>query len=1073
MWRLAGILYAHLFTSYIEPVMQQSLRKLWAYCWVALLLPGTVYAQNAAQTSVPTEGLRVNRPTAHAFVNCTLVPSPGQKIENATILVENGVITYAGPKIDAPKYMQVHDLSGRWVYPGFVDAYGDVGAGGPRVQMGGGGGGRRGDGPQPKSGKEGPWSWNQSVQPERMFAEEVKPDNDKLEAYRNNGFTTVHAFPKDGVFRGTGVVLNLSDEAIQKQILLAEASINASFQKGPSRQDYPSSLFGCIALMRQTLIDRQWYQGVQKKLKENPRIPAPETNLSLEALQRQFEAALPVFFTAQTANDVLRINKIDKEFGLPGLVIKGAGYEYELADQIAAAKLNLIEGVDYPDAPDVEDPGDALAATLQQMKRWEQAPANLYWLASKNIRFAVTPTGGKGLEKFWANLRKAINHGLKEDDALRALTLTPAEYLKVDKLVGSVERGKLANFVIANGNLFTGNNKVYQTCVGGKLFDAKGSPAAEVRGTYSLSVGGKTYKLDITGESPKYDAAVSEGDKKLGGAMSENMGQYVISFAQDTVKKSPVFRLKGTLKGDSLRGSGMAPSGAFVTWAAKRTDAFKPKAGKPAEKVDPATLSPVSKPNIAYGWNEAIPSGAVLVQNATVWTNAKDGIVTDTDVLIENGKISAVGKGLKAPAGARVLDGRGKHLTNGVIDEHSHIGAEGSINEPGSAISSEVRIADVLRPEDPNIYRQLAGGVTAVHVLHGSANPIGGQTQFIKLRWGANAEEMKVDGWPGYIKFALGENVKQANWGDNFTSRYPQTRMGVEQFIRDQFMAAKDYKKAWDDYNGAMASKTADKSTLLPPRRDLRLDALVEILEGKRHITCHSYVQSEITMLIRLAEEQGFKINTFTHILEGYKVADKMAKAGIAGSTFSDWWAYKMEVVDAIPYNGAMMAKQGVLVCINSDDAEQARRLNQEAAKCVMYGGMSEEDAWKTVTLNPAKALRMDSRMGSIQAGKDADLVLWSDNPLSIYARAEYTLVDGRILYDRVRDEGNRNTIAAERTRLIQKLLAEKKGGAATVKPSASFDQSDYKHCNDKERYNHGTEKMMLEHRDELQHAGE
>jgi len=399
--------------------------------------------------------------------------------------------------------------------------------------------------------------------------------------------------------------------------------------------------------------------------------------------------------------------------------------------------------------------------------------------------------------------------------------------------------------------------------------------------------------------------------------------------------------------------------------------------------------------------------------------------------LIKNGKIAAVGKNL-SDASAKTIDGTGKHVTAGIIDEHSHIAAA-SINEGGQSVTSEVRIADNLNPDDINIYRQLSGGVTSSHILHGSANVIGGQTQLIKLRWGANDDDLKFKGWPGQIKFALGENVKRsaAPLGNN---RYPDTRMGVEQVLIDAFTRARDYQKEWKKYNDIK-----DKKGIVTPRRDLELEALVEILEKKRFITCHSYVQSEINGAMEVANKMGYTVNTFTHILEGYKVADKMKKHGSFVSTFSDWWAYKMEVEDAIPYNAAIMQKVGLVVAINSDDAEMARRLNHEAAKIVKYGGVTEEEALKMVTLNPAKMLHVDDKVGSLKIGKDGDVVMWSDHPLAIYAKPLYTIVDGTIYFDRQKDEQLQKQVDEERLRLVRKMNGEKRSGGPTIPAMPSY----------------------------------
>ncbi|MFM7838294.1 MAG: amidohydrolase, partial [Chitinophagaceae bacterium] len=475
-----------------------------------------------------------------------------------------------------------------------------------------------------------------------------------------------------------------------------------------------------------------------------------------------------------------------------------------------------------------------------------------------------------------------------------------------------------------------------------------------------------------------------------------------------------------------FEGSGRDATGNPFTWRAKLEKPFTASADstRPAEAK---TIGKVTYPFLAYGFEQRPAAENILIKNTTVWTNEAEGVLTGADVLIKNGKIVKIGTQL-SDTSARLIDGTGKHLTAGIIDEHSHIAAA-SINEGAQSVTSEVRIADNLNPDDINIYRQLSGGVTSSHILHGSANTIGGQTQLIKLRWGANDEELKFAGADPFIKFALGENVKRTSvpMGNN---RFPDTRMGVEQVLVDAFTRAVDYQREMSQY--AEATKKSRKATPgVTPRKDLELEALAEILNKKRFITCHSYVQSEITAAMRVAERFGIRVNTFTHILEGYKVADKMKAHGANASTFSDWWNYKMEVIDAIPANPAIMQAVGLNVAINSDDAEMARRLNQEAAKSVKYGGLKEEDAWKMVTLNPARMLHVDSRVGSIKVGKDADLVLWSDHPLSIYAQALKTIVDGVVYFDRDRDRQLRQQVQEEKNRLIQKMAAAKKKAGA------------------------------------------
>jgi len=413
----------------------------------------------------------------------------------------------------------------------------------------------------------------------------------------------------------------------------------------------------------------------------------------------------------------------------------------------------------------------------------------------------------------------------------------------------------------------------------------------------------------------------------------------------------------------------------------------------------------------------AAPS-VILIRNATILT-ASHGTIDKGDILIKDGKISAVGGTLKAPGDALVIDATGQFVIPGIIDCHSHIAVDGSVNEASVSVSSMVNIADVLNSNDISIYRDLAGGVTTANILHGSANSIGGQTVVIKLRWGQPAARLPFEGALPGIKFALGENPKRSNLrAISGSDRYPATRMGVEETIRSAFTEARDYRKAWDDFNKRAA---AGEKNLLPPRRDLKLDPLVEVLEGKRLVHAHCYREDEILMLLRVAKEFGFHIQTLQHVLEGYKVADEIAAAGTGASTFSDWWAYKVEAYDAIPYNAALMTKRGVVVSINSDDAAEATHLNQEAAKSIAYGGLTRDEALKLVTLNPAIQLGIEKRVGSIDAGKDADLVIYNHDPLSAFAVVEKTLIDGLVYFDRAKDIAGRAALEKEKKELQEK----------------------------------------------------
>jgi imidazolonepropionase-like amidohydrolase len=647
--------------------------------------------------------------------------------------------------------------------------------------------------------------------------------------------------------------------------------------------------------------------------------------------------------------------------------------------------------------------------------------------------------GLKSKDQFLQNIRKAIKFGLSEKRALEALTAIPAKLLKADNAIGTLSAGKMANFIIVSDSVFKDEAIIYENWIKGNRYIINDSDIPDYQGEYDLEIENKNFTLMISGKSGNQKATLLLNDtSNLKVKSNFTRDRITLSFKLDN---EIVYQLSGWRVENGFKGNGNKLDGSLISWQATYSKDIEPVTEKEKEKEE-IELGEIIYPFAAYGWINKPSQETIIFKNATVWTNEDDGILQNMDVLVSDGKIRKLGKDLQ-DHNARIIDASGKHLTSGIIDEHSHI-ALNAVNEGTSALASEVRMKDVLNPESMSIYRQLAGGVTASQLLHGSANPVGAQSAIIKLRWGAGARDLLIDGADPTIKFALGENVKQSNWGPSYNVRFPQTRMGVEQVYMDAFSRAKAYKEEWEKYNN-LSRKDKEKRAM--PRRDLRLEALAEILDSKRFITCHSYVQSEINMLMHVADHYGFRVNTFTHILEGYKVASKMKEHGAAGSTFSDWWGYKYEVKDAIPYNMVLMHNEGVLTAVNSDDAEMARRLNQEAAKAVKYGDMGEEDAWKMVTLNPAKMLHLDDRMGSIKAGKDADIVIWSDNPLSIYAKAELTMVDGIIYYEMQKDREMRKWVTQEKARLAVKMMEEKKNGMPLSSPVKQSQR--HWHCDD------------------------
>ncbi len=980
-----------------------------------LLFQGLLfYALLQAQETYPTAGVADYRSGHYAFTNATIVKDAQTTLQNATLIIKDGKIVSVGSSVTVPKDAVVIDLKGKYIYPSFIDVYSDYGINAPQRQ----GGFNFNTPPQTTSNTKGAYNWNQAIKPETDGVNLFQVNDTKARELRGLGFGAVLTHQHDGIARGTGTFVTLANEKENMVVLKEKATAHYSFDKGSSTQDYPGSLMGVISLLRQTYMDAQWYKNR----------PATEgVNLSLKAWNEL--QSLPQIMESANKWNALRADKIAKEFGVQ-YIIKGSGDEYQRMDDIKNLKTSFILPLNFPSPMDVEDPNDARVVAFADMKHWELAPANPGFFEKANINFALT-TRGTAANEFLANLRKAIQNGLSETKALEALTKIPATMIGVYNQVGSLDAGKIANFIITSGPVFNDTTSFLQNWIQGNKYVLKESPI-DYRGVYTLSIKTKgqttNYDAYLRGTPGNYSATFSNAGDTARNPLNLTLNDMMVRM--NWANRSDMGRqttLTGIARGDGWYGNGYLNTGDPVQWSMNYRSALPadsvPKTdtgrrGGSRRPVTPPTLSDVVYPFTGFGLKEIPKQEDILIKNATVWTNEKDGKLENTDVLLSKGKITSIGKNLNAGS-ARVIDGTGKHLTAGIIDEHSHIAVTGSVNECTQSVTSEVRVGDALNPDDVNIYRQLSGGVTSSHLLHGSCNTIGGQTQLIKLRWGKGMEEIKFANWDPFIKFALGENVKRSS--SNVNTRFPDTRMGVEQVLMDAFQRAVDYKNAGPN-----------------KRKDIELETLVEILDKKRFITAHSYVQSEINMLIKVAEKFGFTVNTFTHILEGYKVADKMKQHGANASTFSDWWAYKMEVQDAIAYNPAIMHKVGLNVAINSDDAEMARRLNQEVAKSVKYGGVAEDEALKMATLNPAIMLHIADRVGSIKTGKDADVVLWSDHPLSIYAKSLYTIVDGTVYYDRTKDEQMRQSLATERNRLIQKLIAEKRtpGGAGRTVPA-------------------------------------
>ncbi len=827
----------------------------------------------------------------YALTNAKILIAPGQTVEKGTILIEGPKILAVGADVAVPPGTRVIDVSGKVVHAGFLDPYVNVGR-------------FLGD-----EESDGAPQLPERVHDERRVSETIGLEADAFDEFRQLGFVNVALVPDQGIFRGQSALYSTAPSEDPSETNLIDPSVASVVAFEPlgweklDGQNYPLSLMGNVAFVRQHFLDSAWLADQASPT------DTVEMRASLKSLNEVRTGLRPLVFQASSLLDSLRIPVLVEEVGArpASLTLVLSGGEWQQLEWLKASSLahpiRYIMPLAFPDTPEDEPGHPASDWTLMALRQWHAAPGLPAWMEDEKLAFALTTFGVKDLADWEARVQDAIAAGLSPERALAALTVEPASYLGLDDQ-GTLRPGMTASFVVRDGLPFSGKSTVEEVFIEGKRY-----PRFEgVAGT----------KLN-DGKDIKARAFINKKD-------------YI------------------------------SPPSAFAT----------------------ASSAP----------------STVLVRHATLWTQEPGGPLKDSDLLIQNGRIVRVGSGITAPPGALVIEGKGLHVTPGLIDAHSHTAVEGDVNEPGRNVTAMVRIKDVLNPFDHDIYLQLSSGVTAANVLHGSANAIGGQSITTRWKLGRPPLDMIFQDAPEGIKFALGENPKQSNWGDKHVTRYPQSRMGVVQLVRGSFESAKNYRR--------------QKETGLNPQPDLALEALLEILDGKRLVHCHSYRQDEILALIRVAEEEGFKVNVFQHVLEGYKVADEIKAHGAAASTFADWWAYKVEVEDAIPQNASLMAERGVLVSINSDSPDLARRLNTEAGKSVRYGDMSEVDALSLITRNPAQQLGILERVGTLSPGKDADFAIWNAPPLSEEAICLETWIEGRRYFSRAEEARRVETLQKE-----------------------------------------------------------
>ncbi|MBH10509.1 MAG: amidohydrolase [Candidatus Marinimicrobia bacterium] len=987
----------------------------------------------------PVNGIHINKPRVWALTHGMIHTEPGDFIKDGTIIIREGKIDKVGRYIKVPLDAYEIDLEGAHVYAGFIDSWLKV--------------------KQDEKIISTNQHWNSKIRADYKAIDDFKIKEKDLQALYSVGITAAHVVPEKGIIKGQSDLVILSKNPIS--ISESVAQIIEFKASRWSDREYPNSLLGTIALIRQTIIDCEWYENARIIANKFPAENEPiKYNSSLEALEKFRSNRLPMLFMTKDEHEAIRALNISDEFNLNPWIL-GSGFEYRRLNEIEKHKPFIILPLDFPAKPQVSDPFIALQYDTEQLKHWDLAPDNISKIQDKGLFFSFSTNRLKNKSHFRINLQRIIERGFSEDVALAALTTYPAEAMGVEKTLGKIQSGYMANLVIVDGNYFNPKSRVTSVWIEGNEYFVATKHSYSLKGKWNLSIGKNKYDLEFTTPSLDKDPlAYSYPPKKINanllGTIQIDNKKYLLQDLKIFEKKlsftskGTPFGLEGSISFNAIitkdKFSGNANDGINLTipFTAQRLKATL--SAKPTKET--RSDLKVHYPEGAYGilGKRTVPN-AVLFSDATLWTCGPKGILEDWDILFVDGKIDKVAPDISVPRGsAMVINAEGKHITPGLIDCHSHSAAS-SINEGAQSVTAEVRIRDVLNADDINIYRQLGGGLTCANILHGSANTIGGQNAVIKLRWGLGPNELLFKKAPQGIKFALGENVKQANWKG--TDRYPQTRMGVEQVIRDAFRAAQDYDHKWDTYR----KNAKIQRVKIPPRRDLELEALSEILNGARLVHCHSYRQDEILMLTRIAEEFGFTIASFQHVLEGYKIADRIAEHGAGASTFSDWWQYKYEVIDAIPYNGTLMTRNGVNVSFNSDDAELARRLNTEAAKAIKYGGLSEEDALKLVTINPAKQLKIDQWIGSLDEGKDADIVIWDGPPLSIYSQVESTWIDGIRYWSKDENKDLEKRDDQIRKDLIQKILSSNvSSGGKEMKPNGATPNIDRHRC---DQYDH------------------
>ncbi len=987
------------------------------------------------------------QPTTIAIVDGDLITSPHSESAVGNVIIRDGVLDDVGPDAVVPRDAFVIDAKGLTVYAGFIDAAASDLLSSENT-------------PKPLAGRRVDFGRyvlaatrpdnRRSLTPEFQAHDGLTSDPKIFESLRKLGYTTVHVLPSGRIASGQGAIVTTSGTPRREAALIRRTFSEFQLFR-PQGSGYPVTLMGATAHLRQAFLDAEHYTSHWDGYRRNPSlVERPPIDLSLESISQVRSQQQRAVFLANRRDDIHRALNFATEHDIP-ITIWGGREAYRCIERLKQANASIVAQINYSEKPEIKpnpaseelktDINSPLAFQKERLRIWEETASGLSRLHEAGIEFAISSHGHEKREDFFRNLRFAIEYGLPRDVAVAALTTNSAKLLGIEQRVGSLSAGKLAHVIVMTGPFDSEKSRVRYLVVDGQKFEYnRDAKPAEEDASDSLDLSGQWQLTMESAQGPTHATlALDHSDKRLKGTFKSASGNGRVtnaSVSDDNIRfdveigagaQSLKIQFTGEYSAESISGTLSSAFGAQTKWTAKRQQQPSSESTNPVtvsfEADDDSDKTDVdSRQSESHSGPDSWPveterdrkrrqvrtGGNLLVRGGTILTGTGQTL-TGNSILIKSGRIVAIAPDLATDDGVTVVDATDRFVIPGIIDTHSHIMISAGTNESSQSIVPEVRVKDVVNTADPSAYRALAGGTTTARLLHGSANVIGGQDAVVKLKYGLPAGQQILHDAPQGVKFALGENVKSRE------TRFPNTRMGVEATLNRAFLEAIDYRRKWMEYEKQTAEQDHPES-LRPPRRDLRLEALADIVDHQKFIHSHCYRADEILMLLRVASHLGIRVWSLQHVLEGYKVAPEIVAHGASCSTFSDWWAYKVEAYDATPYNAALLKQAGANIVIKSDNSELIRHMNLEAAKTVRYGNMSPADALATVTLNSARELGLEDRIGSIEVGKEADLAIFSGHPLSPFSKCEQTIIDGEIYFTRSDQPTAMTAAAAKRS---------------------------------------------------------